>query len=84
VQSEYFQKLADSFEAVEKCYNKWLSIYPSLEQKLTLYEEQTSILEGHNYTSAEIENIVTKQILNHPINKDLEEAMERLEEVMGA
>lgn len=80
---DYYTNLAEAYINLEKCAKEWLDAAPLLEQKLTKIEEESSIEDGLNYTAAEIESIVFNQIKNHPINKDLEQALERVEEAVA-
>jgi hypothetical protein len=78
----YFKDLAKASEKLVSAMDDYVTKMPSVREKLIATETQSSIEDGLNYTDAEIESLVEKQLDAHAFTNNLREAMKPFDGVM--
>lgn len=77
----FFDELTEATERLEKAMQTFIDNMPSVKKKLLHTERQASEADGLDYTDEEIEELVAKQLENHPFSNDLVRAYEAMVEV---
>lgn len=78
----FFSELAKATEELVVAMENYVSKMPMIREKLIQTEKQSSIEDGLEYTDAEIEGIVDRQIEHHPFTNTLRDAIKPFEGVM--
>ncbi len=77
---EAFEDILERAKDLMTALLAFVEAIPQIEEKLLLTEKASAKEDGLEYTDEEIEDSVEKQIENHPIYKDLEEAIDKFTE----